>query len=285
MGPHGRIFIVWMLIPNPVKSVYCQSPYLTSMQSTSWGMLGWMKYKLESRFLEEISITPDMQMTPPLWQKVKNWRASWWKWKRRVKNWLRTQHSNNEDPAMWSHHFMANRWGKKWKQWEALFSWAPKSLQMVTSAMKSRRLILGRKAMTNLDSTLKSRDIALPTKVQLVKAMFFSSSHVWMWELDYKESWVTKNWCSVTVVLEKTLQSPLDCKEIQPVHPKGNQSSIFIGRTDAEAKTPILWPPDVRNWLTGKDPDAEKDWRQEEKGTTENEMVGWHHQLNGHEFE
>ena len=180
---------------------------------------------------------------------------------------------------------MANRWGKKWKQWEALFSWAPKSLQMVTSAMKSRRLILGRKAMTNLDSTLKSRDIALSTKVQLVKAMFFSSSHVWMWELDYKESWVTKNWCSVTVVLEKTLQSPLDCKEIQPVHPKGNQSWIFIGRTDAEAKTPILWPPDVRNWLTGKDPDAEKDWRQEEKGTTENEMVGWHHQLNGHEFE
>ena len=174
---------------------------------------------------------------------------------------------------------------KKWKQWEALFSWAPKSLQMVTAAMKSRCLILGRKAVTNLDSILKSRNVALPTKVQLVKAMVFSSSHVLMWELDYKESWVTKNWCSGTVVLEKTLQSPLDCKEIQPVHPKGNQSWIFIGRTDAEAKTPILWPSDVRNWLTGKDPDAEKDWRQEEKGTTENEMVEWHHQLNGHEFE
>ena len=174
---------------------------------------------------------------------------------------------------------------KKWKQWEALFSWAPKSLQMVTAAMKSRCLILGRKAVTNLDSILKSRNVALPTKVQLVKAMVFSSSHVLMWELDYKESWVTKNWCSGTVVLEKTLQSLLDCKEIQPVHPKGNQSWIFIGRTDAEAKTPILWPSDVRNWLTGKDPDAEKDWRQEEKGTTENEMVEWHHQLNGHEFE
>ena len=98
----------------------------------------------------------------------------------------------------------------------------------------------------------------------------FSSSHIWMWELDYKESWVPKNWCFWTVVLKKTLESPLHCKEIQPVHPKGNQSWIFIGRTVAEAETPILWPPDVKNWLTGKDPDAGKDWRQEEKGTT-----GW----------
>ena len=113
----------------------------------------------------------------------------------------------------------------------------------------------------------------------------FSSSHVWMWELDYKESWASKNWCFWTVVLEKTLESPLDCKEIQPVNPKGNQSWIFIERTDAEAKTPILWPPDAQSWLTGKDPDAGKDWRQEEKGMTEDEMVGWHHPLNGHEFE
>ena len=99
------------------------------------------------------------------------------------------------------------------------------------------------------------------------------SSHVWMWELDYKESWALKNWCFWTVVLEKTLESPLDCKEIQPVHPKGNQSLIFIGRTDAEAETPILWTPDAKNWLTGKDPDAGKDWRWEEKEMTENEMV------------
>ena len=106
-----------------------------------------------------------------------------------------------------------------------------------------------------------------------------------MWELDYKESWAPKNWCFWTVVLEKTLESPLHCKEIQPVHPKGNQSWIFIGRTDAEAETPILWPPDEKNWLIGKDPDAGKDWRQEEKGKTEDEMVGWHHRLNGHEFE
>ena len=113
----------------------------------------------------------------------------------------------------------------------------------------------------------------------------FSSSHVWMWELDYKESWAPKNWCFWTVVLEKTVESPLVCKRIQPAHPKGNQSWIFIGRTDAEAKTPILWPPDVKNWPTWKDPDAGKDRRREEKGTTEDEMVGWHHWLNGHEFE
>jgi len=112
-----------------------------------------------------------------------------------------------------------------------------------------------------------------------------SSSHVRMWELDYKESWAPKNWCFWTILLDKTLESPLDCKEIQPVHPKGDQSWVFFGRTDAEAETPVLWPPDVKNWLIGKDPDAGKEWRQEEKWTTEDELVGWHHQLNGHEFE
>ena len=112
----------------------------------------------------------------------------------------------------------------------------------------------------------------------------FSSSHVWIWELHYKESWTLKNWCLWIVVLEKTLKSPLDSKEIQPVHPKGNKSWLLIGRTDAEAETPILWPSDVKNWLIWKDPDAGKDWKQEEKGTTEDEMVAWHHQLDGHEF-
>ena len=112
----------------------------------------------------------------------------------------------------------------------------------------------------------------------------FSSGHVWMWELDYEESWALMNWCFWTVVLEKTLESPLDCKEIQPVHSKGDQSWVFIGRTDGEAETPILWPPEVKSWLIGKDPDDGKDWRQEEKGKTEDEMVGWHHQLNGDEF-
>ena len=113
----------------------------------------------------------------------------------------------------------------------------------------------------------------------------FSSSQVWMWELDYKESWALKNWCFWTVVLEKTLESPLDCKEIQPVHPKGDQSWIFIERADAEAETPILSPPDVKSWLIWKDPDVGKDWGQEKKCMTEDEMVGWHHRLNGHEFE
>ena len=144
-----------------------------------------------------------------------------------------------------------------------------------------RWLPLGRKVTTNLDSILKSRDITLSPKVHLVKGMVFL---VVMFGC---ESWTIKKaecrsfW---TVMLEKTLESPLDCKEIQPVHPKGNQSWIFIGRTDAEAETPILWPPDV-NWLLGKDPDAGNDWSWEEKGMTEDEMVGWHHWLDGHEFE
>ena len=112
----------------------------------------------------------------------------------------------------------------------------------------------------------------------------FSSSHVWMWELDYKGVWAPKNWCFWTVVLEKTLESPLDCKEIQPVHPKGDQSRVFFGGTDVEAETPILWLLDAKSWLIWKDPDAGKDWGWE-KGMTEDEMAGWHHRINGHEFE
>ena len=122
-------------------------------------------------------------------------------------------------------------------------------------------------------------------KGQYSQTYSFSISHVWMWELDQKEGLVLKNWCFRTVVLENTLERPLYCKEIQPVNPRGNHSWILIGRTDAEAEAPILWSPQVKNWLIGKDPDAGKDWRQEEKGTTEHEMVEWHHQLNGHEFE
>ena len=113
----------------------------------------------------------------------------------------------------------------------------------------------------------------------------FSSSHLWIWELDYKGSWVPKNWCFWTVVLEKTLESLLGCKEVQPVNPKGNWLCIFMGKADAEAETPVLWPPYSKNWHIGKDTDAGKDWRWEEKGVTEDEMVGWHHQLNGFEFD
>ena len=115
-----------------------------------------------------------------------------------------------------------------------------------------RHLLLGRKVMTNLDSILKNRDLYFANKGPSSQSYGFSSSHVWMWELDYKENWTPKNWCFWTVVLEKTLESPLDCKEIQPVNPKGNQSWIFFGKTDAEAETPILWPPDAKNWLLEK---------------------------------
>ena len=146
--------------------------------------------------------------------------------------------------------------------------------------MKLRRLLLGRKAMTNLDSILKNRYITCPS----YQRFGFSSSRVWVLELDYKEGWALKNWCFWTVVLEKTLESLVHCKEIQPVHPKGDQSWVFIRRTNVEAETPVLRPPDVKNWLIWKDPGAGKDWRRE-KGTTEDEMLGWHHRLDEHEFE
>ena len=170
--------------------------------------------------------------------------------------------------------------GQQWKQWQTLIT-----ADGDCSHEIKRCLLPGRKAMTNLDSILKSRDITLPTKVSLVKTMVFPDSHAWMWKLDYKESQAPNNWCFWSVVLEKTLESPLDCKKTQSVHPKGNQSWIFNGRTYAEADTPILWPTDTKNWLVWKSLDAGKDWGQEEKGTREDEMVTWHHRLNGHEFE
>ena len=174
--------------------------------------------------------------------------------------------------------------GKQWRQWQTLFSWATKSLQNGDCSHEIKRhLLLGKKVMTNLDSILKSRHY-FANKGPSSQLYVFSSSHVWMWELDCEESWVLKNWCFWTVGLENTLESPLDCKEVQPVHPKGDQSWLFFGRTDAEAETPILWPPHVKSWLTGKDSDAGRDWGQE-KETTEDEMAGWHHQLDGHEFE
>ena len=175
--------------------------------------------------------------------------------------------------------------GKKWKQWQNfIFLGSKITADGECSHEIKRRLLHGRKVVTSIDSILKGRDITLPTKVRLVKAMVFP---VVMYGC---ESWTVKkaklkNWCFWTVVLEKTPESPLDCKEIQPVHPKGDQSWVFIGRTDVEAETPILCPPDEKSWLIWKDPDSGKDWRQEEKGMTEDEMVGWHHWLNGHEFE
>ena len=178
---------------------------------------------------------------------------------------------------------MANRWGKVKTVTDFIFL-DPKSLWMATVAMKLRHLLLARKAMTNLDNILKSKDITLLTNVCIIKMMDFL---VVMYGC---ECWIIKKaeHCrtdAFKLVLEKTLESLLDCKESQPVNSKGNQSWIFIGRIDTKAEAPILWPHDVKNWLIWKDPDAGKDWRQEEKGVREGEIVGWHHQLDGHEFE
>ena len=149
-----------------------------------------------------------------------------------------------------------------------------------------RRLLSCKKSYDQPRQHIKKQRHYFANKVPSSQNYGFSSGHVWMWELNYKESWEPKNWCFWTVVWQKTLESPLDCKEIQPVHSKGNQSWVFIGRNDTKAETPILWPPDAKRWLIGKDqdPDAGKDWRQEEKGMTEYEMVGWHHLLDGHGF-
>ena len=166
---------------------------------------------------------------------------------------------------------MANRWGNNGNSNRYYFL----GLQNHCSHGIKRHLLLGRKVMTNQDSILKHKGISLLTNFHIVKAMVFFSSYVQMWELNHKEGGAPKNWRFQTVVLEKTLESPLDSKEIKPVNPKGNQSWTFIGRT--EAKAPIFWPLEAKSWLIGKDPDAGKGWGQEKKRATEEEMVEWHH--------
>ena len=157
---------------------------------------------------------------------------------------------------------------------------------MVTAAMKFKHTYSLKKSYDQHRQHIKKQRHYFANKGPSSQSYDFSSSHVWMWELDHKESCAMKNWCFWTVVLGMALESPSDCKVIQPVNPHGNQSWIFTGRTDAEAETLILWSPDaMKNWLTWKDPDAGKVWRQEKKGVTEDEMVGWHHRLDGHEFE
>ena len=173
-----------------------------------------------------------------------------------------------------SHHFMSKRRGKVEVMTDFLFLGSKITVASDCSHEIIRRLLLGRKAMRNLDSVLKSRDITLSTKVCIVKDMFFSSSHVQMWELDHKEGWASKNWCFQTVALEKTLESPFECKEIKPVNPKGNQSWIFIGGTDSEAEAAVFWPSDAKSQPIGKYPDVGKDWGQEEKQVTEDETTG-----------
>ena len=174
--------------------------------------------------------------------------------------------------------------GKKWKQWQTIFLGSKIIADGDCSHKIKRRLLLGRKAMTNLDSIFKSRDVTLPTKIHIVKAMVFPvvMCGCERWTIKKAEHWridAFKLWCQ-----RRLLKGPLDCKEIQPVNPKGNQSWIFVGRTDAEAEAPVLQPPDKKSWLFAKDPNAGKDWGQE-KRATEDEMVGWHHWLNADEFE
>ena len=174
--------------------------------------------------------------------------------------------------------------GKQWKQWETILG-GSKITADGDCRHEIKTLAPWKKSYDKNREHIKKQRHYFVNKGPSSQGYGFSSGHVWMWELDYKASWVLKNWCFWTVVLEKTLEHPLDCKAIKLGKPKGNQSWICIGRTDAEAETPILWPPDAKSWLIGKDPDAGKDWGQEEKGTTKDEMIGWHHQLNGHEFE
>ena len=173
--------------------------------------------------------------------------------------------------------------GEKWKQWQILFSWAPKSLWMVTAATKFKDACSLEEKLRQTSTAYIKQKYHLADKCPYSDSYGFSSSHVRVWKLDHKEAWALKNWSFQTMVLEKTLESPLDSKRIKSVNPKGNQPWIFAGRTDAEA--PILWSPDAKSWLFWKKPDAGKDWGQKEKGTTEDEMVGWHYWPSGHEFE
>ena len=172
--------------------------------------------------------------------------------------------------------------GKQWKQLQTLFFWAPKiTADGDCSHEIKKTLAPWKESYDKPRQCIKKQRHWFADKGPYSQSYGFSSSHVWMWELDHKEGWAPKNWCFWAEVLEKT-QSPLDCKDIKPVNPKGNQPWIFIGRTDAEV--PIIWPPDAKSRLIWKDPDDGKDWRQEEKGTTEDEMIEWYHQLSGYEF-
>ena len=191
---------------------------------------------------------------------------------------------SNAYHGTWSHHFMVNRLGNSGNRTDLIFG-GSKITADDDCSHEIKTLAPCKKSYDQPRQHIKKQRHYFADKGPSSQSYGFSSSHIWMWDLDYKESWVLKNWCFWTVVLETTLESPLDCKEIQPVHPKGNQSWVFIGRTGAEAETLILWLPYSKKWLIWKDPDAVKDGRQEEKGAPEDEMVGWHHWLNGHEFE
>ena len=215
-----------------------------------------------------------MQMTPPLWQKVKrNYRASWWKWKSRKAG---LELSIQKTKIMESSPITSWQIDGETMQTDRLyFLLLQNHCRWWLDPWNEKILAPWKKSYDQPRQHIKKQRHYFANKGMSTQGYGFSSSHVWMWELDYRESWAPKNWCFWTVVLEKTLESPLDCKEIQPVHPKGTQSRIFIGRTDAEAETPILWPPDAKNWFIRKDPDAGKDWRQKEGEGKDRGWDGW----------
>ena len=180
---------------------------------------------------------------------------------------------------------MANRWGDNGNSDRLNLFWLQNHCRWWLQPWNYKTFAPWKKSYDQPRQHIKKQRYYFVNKGPSIQSYGFSSTHVWIRKLDCTESWAPKNWCFWTVVLEKNLENLLDCKEIQLVHPKGNRSWIFIGRIDAEAETQILWPPDVKSWLIGKDTDAGKDWRWEEKEMTENDMVGWHHQLDGHEFQ
>ena len=199
------------------------------------------------------------------------WRTSWWRWKKRVKELAWNSTSENQDPGIWSHHSMANKRGKSGSSDRFYFIGLQNHCRQSLQPGSSKTFAPWKE---NYDKDKprqcrKKQRHHFATKGSYSQSYGFSSSHVWMWELVHEECWAPKNWCFQTVLLEKTLESPLDCKEIKPVNPKGNQPWVFIGRADAEAEVPILWPPDLKSCLMGKDPDAGKDWKQKEKEMTE----------------
>ena len=189
----------------------------------------------------------------------------------------------NLPPNSWNVKLTLTLCPRLWGQWGHFSADSDVLVSTVTVAMKLKDT--WKKSYDKPGQHFKKQRHYFVNKGPYSRSYGFSSSHIRMWELDHKGGWALKNWCFQTVVLEKTLESPSESKEIKPVSPKGNQPWIFTGRTDAEAEAPTLWPPDVKSGLIGKDPDAGKDWRQEEKGVTEDEIVGWHHGFNGHEFE
>ena len=180
-----------------------------------------------------------------------------------LKSWLKAQHSENEDHGIWSHHFMANRWGNSGNSVRLYFWGFQNHCRWGLQPRNWKMLTPWKESYDQPREHIEKQRHYFANKGPSSQGCGFSSGHVWMWELDCEESWALKNWCFWTVVLEKTLESPLNCKEIQPVHPKGNQSWVFTGRTDVEAETLILWPPDVKSWLIWKDPDAGRDWGKE----------------------